>query len=200
MPNGNILALVRPREGDDFGGNLYLIDVGTYVENTQPTLANVGLTGPAQRPATGNDVRTVPGISPGGRFHDAFPLWDGTNRMVVSWAQCRATLNGQDRPCTDDVVTTPPRCPPSQYSLWMYDLSRAFLPLMTPGGPMITDVITQPRTPPAVILDKTPGVDADPDLVAEGAGSTSRASTTSTASIAPHRPAASAFAAWRTRR
>lgn len=174
MPNGNILALVRPREGEDFGGNLYLIDVGTYVENTQPTLANVGLTGPAQRPATGNDVRTVPGISPGGRFHDAFPLWDGTNRMVVSWAQCRATLNGQDRPCTDDVVNDPAALPaPPQYSLWMYDLSaQAFLPLMTPeAGRMITDVvIAQPRTPPAVILDKTPGVDADPDLVAEGAG------------------------------
>ncbi len=174
MPNGSVLALVRPRTDADFGGNLYLIDVGTYVENTQPTLANLGLSGPAQRPATGNDVRTVPGISPGGRFHDAFPLWDGTNRIVVSWAQCRASLNGEIRPCTDDVVNDPAALPePSQYSLWMYDLSaQAFLPLMTPeAGRMITDVvIAQPRTPPAVILDKTAGVDADPDLVAEGAG------------------------------
>ncbi|MBX3693671.1 MAG: hypothetical protein KF790_00715 [Steroidobacteraceae bacterium] len=174
LPNGRLLVLIRPRGEASFGGNLQLIDAGTYVENSQPTLANVGLTGPAQQAATGNDVRTVPGISPGGRFHDAFPLWDGTNRMVVSWAQCLALLNGQSRPCTDDVVNDPAALPaPPQYSLWMYDLgARAFLPLMTPeAGRMITDVvIAQPRPRPAVILDKTAGVDADPDLVAEGAG------------------------------
>jgi len=174
MPNGRIMVLVRPRTDTDFGGNLHIVDVGSYVENTQPTLANLGLTGPAQQPATGNDVSTVPGISRGGRFHDAFPLWDGTNRMIVSWAQCLALLNGQSRPCTDDVVDDPAALPaPPQYSVWMYDMgARAFLPLMTPeAGRIITDVvIAQPRPLPAVILDKTAGVDADPDLVAEGAG------------------------------
>jgi len=176
MPNGRIMVLVRPRTDADFGGNLHIIDTGTYVENTQPTLANIGLTGPAQQPATGNDVSTlpVPAISRGGRFHDAFPLWDGTNRMIVSWAQCLALLNGQSRPCTDDVVNDPAALPaPPQYSLWMYDMgARAFLPLMTPeAGRVITDVVlAQPRPRPAVILDKTAGVDADPDLVAEGAG------------------------------
>jgi len=174
MPNGRIMVLVRPRTDADFGGNLHIIDTGTYVENTQPTLANLGLTGPAQQPATGNDVSTVPGISRGGRFHDAFPLWDGTNRMIVSWAQCLALLNGQSRPCTDEVVNDPAALPaPPQYSLWMYDMSaRAFLPLMTPEpGRIITDVVlAQPRPRPAVILDKTAGVDADPDLVRDRAG------------------------------
>lgn len=174
MPDGRLLVLIRPNEGTNFGGNLELIDVRTYVENRQPTLANVGMTGPAQTEATGNDVRTIEGISPGGRFHDAFPLWDGTNRMLVSWAQCLAILDGQTRPCTDAVVSNPAAEPaPPQYSIWIYDLTRrAFLPLMTPEtGRMITDVVlAQPRTPPAVILDKSPGVDADPDLFGEGAG------------------------------
>lgn len=172
--SGDIVTLIRPFTDTEFGGNLQFIDVRGYVENSQGAVAGSGLTGPAQRPATGNDVRTVPGISPGGRFTSAFPLWDGTGRMVVSWSQCRAIVNAQERPCTNDVVSDPTAQPaPPLYSLWMYDTrERAFLPLMTPQpGIMVTDVvIAQPRTRPAVIIDKTPGVDLNPDYVAEGVG------------------------------
>lgn len=175
MSNGNLLALVRPFTDTDFGGDLYIINTKDYVENTQPVLASAGLGGPAQRAATGNDVRTVEGISPGGRFQSAFPLWDGTNRIVVSWSQCLAVIDGQERPCTDDVVSNPAALPAQPaYSLWMYDTSaRAFLPLMTPQrGVMVTDVvIAQPRAAPGVILDQTPGVGGvSADLVNEGAG------------------------------
>src|SRR5690606_18361274 len=75
MPDGRILALIRPFRGTDFGGDLVIIDAKTYVENTQPTLASQGMSGPAQTRVTSNDVRTVPGPSPGGRFNSAFPLW-----------------------------------------------------------------------------------------------------------------------------
>lgn len=174
MSNGEVLSLVRPQSDTDFGGDLYIIDTKTYVENTQAVAASAGMNGPAQRRATGNDVRTVEGISPGGRFISAFPLWDGTNRIVVSWAQCLAVLNGAERPCTNEVVANPAALPaPPAYSIWMYDTNaRAFLPLMTPvRGTIITDVvIAQPRTAPAVILDKTPVLDLDPDLVSEGVG------------------------------
>ncbi|MCS6946467.1 MAG: hypothetical protein NZM12_02490, partial [Steroidobacteraceae bacterium] len=36
MPNGEILALLRPFDGVDGGGDIVIIDARTYVENTQP--------------------------------------------------------------------------------------------------------------------------------------------------------------------
>src|SRR5690349_13887492 len=66
MQSGSVLALIRERSDVDFGGDLVMIDANTYVENTQATLANAGMSGPAQTRATPNDVRTIPGPSPGG--------------------------------------------------------------------------------------------------------------------------------------
>lgn len=174
MPDGRLLSLVRAFDDADFGGDLYTIDARSFVEIGQPLAANAGLQGPAQARATGNDVRTIPGISLGGRFSAAFPLWDGSDRIAVSWTQCRAQLAGQIRPCTNDVLSDPNVQPaPSQYSIWMYDTRRrAFLPLMTPEADrMITEVvIAQPRALPAVILDRVPGVNIDADFVGEGVG------------------------------
>ncbi len=174
MPNGDILVLTRPFGGTELGGDLTIIDTRNFVENTQPVLSSAGMQGPAQRAATGNDVRTIPGVSPGGRFAAAFPLWDGSGRIAVSWTQCRAQINGQVRACTSDVLSDPAVQPaPPVYSLWMYDTAaRAFLPLQTPvEGVMITEVvIAQPRTLPTVILDKQPGIDLNADWVGENVG------------------------------
>jgi hypothetical protein len=174
MPDGNILALIRPNTGADLGGDLVMIDTKDFVENAQPLLASAGLVGPAQKAVTGNDVRTIAGISPGGRFSAAFPLWDGSGRVAVSWTPCRAQIAGALKPCTDDVLKDPAALlAPPLYSLWMYDtVQRAFLPIVPPEADrMITEiVVAQPRTAPRVILDHVAGVDADAALVAEGAG------------------------------
>src|SRR3984893_12082156 len=84
MQDGRILALMRQYTGVDFGGNLVIIDGTHFAENTQPLAANAALTGPAQTPGTPNDVRTIPGPSPGGRFDTGYPLQDGTNRILCS--------------------------------------------------------------------------------------------------------------------
>ena len=177
MQSGNLLALIRERSDVDFGGDLIIIDANTYVENNQPTLANAGMNGPAQTRATPNDVRTIPGPSPGGRFSSGFPLWDGTNRILVTWTQCRL-LDADDAgvivPCSDDALEDPDaQTAPVIYSVWMFDPDLNTLqPIMTPEeGVMFSDVVAaQPRTLPAVILDRTPGVDFDANLVTEGVG------------------------------
>lgn len=178
MSDGRVLSLIRPNTDTDFGGDLTIIDTNTYVENIQPTLANAGMTGPAQTRATPNDVRTIPGPSPGGRFQSAFPLWDGTNRILVSWSQCRV-LDTTTTPstivaCTDTRLADPNvQTAPPLYSVWMFDSGQnTLLPVLAPvEGVMITDVVAaQPRTLPAVILDKVPGLDADSTLVSEGVG------------------------------
>jgi hypothetical protein len=135
MQNGNILSLIRQYSDTDFGGDLVIIDGTQYVENTQALLAYAGLTGPAQSRATPNQVSTIPGPSPGGRFNSAYPLWDGTNRVLVSWEQCRL-LNtaGVIVPCTDsNLADTTMKLAPPLYSAWMFDpSSNTMLPVMEP--------------------------------------------------------------------
>ncbi|MDB6088928.1 MAG: hypothetical protein JWN85_1712 [Gammaproteobacteria bacterium] len=176
MQDGRILALARQYTKVDFGGDLVIIDGIHYVENTQPTLANAGLAGPAQVRATPNDVVTIPGPSPGGRFNSAFALWDGTNRILVSWEQCRL-LDGTTAavvPCTDARLADPAvQIAPPLYSVWMFDPKQnTLLPIMQPvEGVMVTDLaVTQPRPLQNIILDKLAGVDLDQDLVTAGVG------------------------------
>jgi Hydrazine synthase alpha subunit middle domain/WD40-like Beta Propeller Repeat len=173
--DGSIVSLIRPFDDTELGGDIVSIDAARFVENTQPTLANTGLAGPAQAKLTVNDVRTILGPSPGGRYASVFPLWDGTNRLLVSWSLCRVINAGRTQPCTTEnlavpaVVTAPPL-----YSVFMYDpRDGTQRPVLSPvESTMYTDVVAmQPRTPlPPVIQDRVAGVDFDGDLATEGVG------------------------------
>lgn len=176
MPDGRIMAILRPAVHPEFGGDIVIIDVPTYVEYSQPTAANAGMVGPAQVSATPNQVRTDALPSRGGRFGSAFPLWDGTNRVLTSWAICRlldvdtATIV----PCSDDRLTDPAaQNAQPLYGIWMYDpASETQLPIVLgEEGMYIGEVVAaQPRSNPAVIPDKIAGVDLDADLVDENVG------------------------------
>lgn len=129
-----------------------IIDGTHYLENTQPLAAYPTLTGPAETAATQNDVVTLPGPSHGGRFSSAYPLWDGTGRILVTRTQCRLlSTSGALKPCSDtsaaraNVKTAPPI-----YSLWIYDPGQgSFLPITPPTeGVMVRDVAAaEPRSP-----------------------------------------------------
>jgi hypothetical protein len=176
MQDGRILTLARPYTNIDFGGDLLLINGNQFVENMQPLLANAGMAGPAQTRATTNNVIDVPGPSPGGRFNSAFPLWDNSSRILVSWSQCRL-LNTDGVtivPCTDSRLADPNvKTGPPLYSVWMFNPAQnTLLPIMPPTeGVMVTDVVAaQPRALQNIILDKVPGVDIDQTLVNDGFG------------------------------
>ena len=174
MQSGAILVLARQYTGVDFGGQLEIIDGNHYVENTQPLLAYSTLAGPAQSAATPNQVSTLPGPSAGGRFNSAWPLWDGTGRILVSWSECRLLDNTQTPPaivpCTTQALQNPnAQVAPPLYSLWMFDPAQnTFTPVIQPTeGVMVTDVAAaQPRTIPTIIPPITP----DPELQGEGVG------------------------------
>ena len=173
--DGTIMALVRQFSDTDFGGDLVIIDGKDFVENTQPLAANAGMAGPAQTRATPNLVSTIPGLSSGGRFNSAYPLWDGTNRILVSWEQCRVlNTDGTIGPCTTSALSDPNAQPaPPLYSVWMFDPgTNTLLPVMEPvEGVMVTDVVaTQPKPLQNIILDKLAGIDLDQNLVDAGVG------------------------------
>ena len=175
MLNDQVLVRAQPFSVEDFGGQLLAIDTVNYVEDTQANLANTGvLTGPAQQPATPNEVVTVAGPSPGGRYSSAFPVRDGTGRLLVSWNQCRLLDGEQIVPCTEELLEagTLPAAPPL-YGIWMYDpRDETQQPVVAPTeGWVYTDAVAlQPVTPPPVLLDRVAGLDFDAELATEGVG------------------------------
>jgi hypothetical protein len=178
MQNGNIMAVIRQYTDVDFGGDLVIINGADYVDNTQPLLANASLKGPAQSAATTNPVITVPGPSPGGRFQSGVPLLDGTNRILVSWGQCRlldtATTPATIVPCTSAALTAPkPQVAPPLYSVWMFDPeTNTMMPIMQPvEGVMVTDVaVAQPRPLPNIIPDQAGSPTLNQNWVDAGVG------------------------------
>jgi hypothetical protein len=165
LPNGNLVAIVRPFLGTQLGGDIVQINGSGFVEIHQPS-APGGAAGTAQTSATNLGVTTdanMPSI--GGRFASVYPLYDGTNRMLVSWSPC-LVLDTTVTPNTTNLCTASNTAganvtlAPPQYTLWVYDLNAGTLgPLLSAdvGTMVLEPIILQPRTPPPPIL-----VDAAP--------------------------------------
>lgn len=177
MADGRVLALLRPFSGNLLGGNLVAIDVAHYVDNIQPLAAGSGtLTGPAQVAATVNVATTDGSISAQGLFASAYPLADGTNRLLVSWSQCRVQSDpaALPMPCTAERLADPAAQPAAPiYGIWIYDpAGTTQLPVVPPEeGLMFTDVVAlEPRVAPPVIVDLDASGQADAQLLAEGVG------------------------------
>lgn len=175
LPDGRILALAQPFQTSYLGGDLVLIDVANYVENTQPTAANIGvLSGPAQQSGTANVVTPGVGLSPGGQYSAAWPLEDGTDRMFVSWSQCRLMENGRIVPCTPERLEDPAAVPaPPLYGIWIYDRREdTQLPVLLPReGVVYSEVVAmQARPLPGIVFDQLASGQADSRLAEQGLG------------------------------
>jgi len=197
LEDGRLMTLIRPFTDSEGGGELITIDTPQYLENTQPTAPNIGiLTGPAQSDATINVVVTEAGPSPGGRYGSAYPIQDGTGRLLVSWSQCRlieVTADFGDplvapviAPCTPEnlanVVTIDPNNPvtpaigefvlaPPLYGIWMYDPRDDTQLPVVPGeeGMMVSEVVAaDPRPTPPTVLDGSNNFQFDPTLADRG--------------------------------
>ncbi len=199
VEDSRVMVLARPFTDTEGGGELMLIDTPQYLENTQPTMDNIGiLSGPAQEDATVNEVSTIPGVpSVGGRYFSVYPIQDGTDRLMVSWSQCRlveiladdgdpATDDIQIVPCTEDrlanVIVIDPNNPPIPvegdlfvapplYGIWIYDpRDDTQLPIVAgEEGFMFTEVVSaDPRPIPPVVLDGVNNYPLDVTLADSG--------------------------------
>ena len=197
LEDGRIMSLIRPFTDTEGGGELVAIDTPQYLEITQPTAPNIGiLSGPAQVDSTVNQVSTTPGEpSVGGRFGSVYPILDGTDRLLVSWSQCRLLeqLMDDGDPLTEDtrvVPCTPERLAnlfeqpdpdnpvtpdvgsftvaPPLYGIWMYDPRDGTQLPVVPGeeGFIFTEVVAaDPKVAPPVVLDGSKNFPDDPTLI-----------------------------------
>jgi hypothetical protein len=165
LPNGNLVAIVRPFLGTQLGGDIVQINAQGFVEIHQPATPS-GAAGTAQTSATNLGVTTDANMpSMGGRFASVYPLYDGTNRMLVSWSPC-VVLDTTVTPNTTNLCTasntsgTNVTLAPPQYTLWVYDLDAGTLgPLLSAdvGTMVVEPIILQPRKPaPVTLVDAAP--------------------------------------------
>jgi hypothetical protein len=165
LANGTLVALVRPFLGTQVGGDIVQINAEGFVEIHQAATPG-GAAGTAQTSLTNLGVTTDANMpSLGGRFASVFPLYDGTNRMLVSWSPClvldtTVTPNATNL-CTSSNTSGPNvTLAPPQYTLWVYDLDKGTLSpvLAADAGTMVLEpVILQPRKPaPVTLVDAAP--------------------------------------------
>jgi len=179
LPNGNLVAIVRPFLGTQLGGDIVEINAQGFVEIHQPSSPG-GAAGTAQTSATNLGVTTDANMpSTGGRFASVYPLYDGTNRMLVSWSPC-LVLDTTVTPNTTNLCTASNTSganvtlAPPQYTLWVYDLDAGTLgPLLSAdvGTMVIEPIILQPRTPPpTTLVDAAPAPGQAATMATAGVG------------------------------
>jgi len=165
---GKVVSSLMPLSGTQEGGALMLIDAANYSEQNTPANAQVAAQG-GQVQWTEKEIDLGRGLSQFGRITAPFPLWDGTNRVLLAYRPCEVTRNGVVVPCAtltdaeramlaDDTMTRAQQAllpvqdnAPAVYSIYMVDPSKQTFLIVAapPPGFMYTDpVAIQPRTEP----------------------------------------------------
>jgi len=173
MEDGRVLTILQPFTGTFGGGDIVAIDINNYADDTRPILPNqlTPITN-GQTSLINNNVVTANAPSPGGRYSAAYPLWDGTNRMLVSWTPCRLIdINVTPSPiyaCTAARLADPSfQEAQPLYGLFIFDpADKTQIPVFQPEEDVLfTDiVVAQMRTRPTPIATKIPGIDPELNL------------------------------------
>lgn len=179
-PDGDVLAAVREYTRDTLGGNYYRIDVQQYIDSNTPIASSDSLSEPGQTAALFDNIDTHAPISAGGYVGALYPLFDGSNRQLFAWSQCRVydpeqeVAEGETRtilPCSDALLANENiEAAPLLYGLWMYDpQTNTQQVIATPQeGVAYTELVSmEQRGFPA---DYTPGENYDDTLASEGLG------------------------------
>jgi hypothetical protein len=156
MEDGRLATILRPYQSVGLGGDLVAIDTTRFTDNDQPVWEHIGLAGPAQQSLAANPVLTdndPTRLSPGGEFGAVWPLFDGTNRLLVSWSQCRALDEDRIVPCATAPADALPA--PLLYGIWIFDANAGTQkPIVTPReGVIFTDIVA--ASPAKTIVRQT---------------------------------------------
>ncbi len=174
MPDGNIMVVTQPFTGTFGGGDIAIINTSSFVDNQRPVWALNGLTGPAETKATINNITNNDSISPNGRYASAFPLWDDSDRILVSKSTCQVDVDGTIRPCIEPWFSDPAAVELSPaYGIWVYDVGNQTEKVIAAAeqGMVVTEVVAmQARTLPEIIRDKSESGNIDTDWESDNVG------------------------------
>jgi hypothetical protein len=175
---GQVASSLMSLSGTREGGALMLVDVANFSENNMPADRRVtALAG--QRDLTATPIPQGRGLSLVGRATSPYPLWDGTDRVLVAFHTCEVTRDNVVIPCSqltpeeitrlnsnrtdaEEAADTVQDNVPPIYSIYMYD-ARAQTWLIVaapPAGFMYVDPVaiqarTEPAAPTPTTIDAT---------------------------------------------
>ena len=156
------IAAIFKRRSEFLGGDMVVIDTENFVENDVPIN---GGGGEAQERIYHLDIVTDDERSRNGVFSSLHPLFDGTNRLLVSWSQCRMQVidTGRLVPCTDEWwENDAAEIAPPLFGIWIYNMTDDTQQPVVLGkeGRMFTEaVILEPQAPPSYIAPTTTNAD-----------------------------------------
>ena len=180
---GFLATSLMALSGTQEGGKLMFVDAANYSEANTPATPSVAPQG-GQREATARRLNDNRGLSDFGRITTPYPLWDGSNRVLLSYRPCEVTRNGVVVPCVtlteaerallaDDERPMAERAgdavrdnAPSAYAVYMFDPVQDtwLIVAAPPPGFMYTDpVALQARAEPNATQPTT----VDPELAAQ---------------------------------
>ncbi len=168
---GQLASSLMPLSRTQEGGALMFVNARDYSEHNTPASTAVPAQG-GQRAVTAQAINQGEGFSEFGRITTPFPLWDGTNRVLIAYRPCEVMKNGAATLCVNltaeekarlgnrnrsraEIAADPVRDnAPANYAIYMYDPANQtqLIVAAPPAGFMYTDPIPlQPRAEPPVI-------------------------------------------------
>jgi hypothetical protein len=177
--SSSLMSLSRTQEG----GSLMFIDAANYSENNTPANSSVPAEG-GQKEVTAKALNQGRGLSLYGRITSPYPLWDGTDRVLLAYRPCEVTRNGDVVPCATltqdeiDQLSDENRTEaevasaavrdnaPAAYAIYMFDPANQtwLIVAAPPPGFMFTDPVPiQARAEPSA----TDPTAIDPELAAQ---------------------------------
>jgi len=168
--SGDVIVRLREFVSDSLGSLPVRVDLDNFVE---ADIATDGSNGNGQAAIVSGVTTGSSGPSLNGQYGAAFPLYDGTNRYLVSWSVCRIQLINNDpmqtntnpiEACTAEKLASGNyEAAPPLYGLWILDAgANTLLPIETPqeGQQFEEAVIMTERTLPTFISASTLDDDA----------------------------------------
>ena len=158
----DLMPLSRTQEG----GAMMFVDAANYSENNTPANSTIPAAG-GQTSVTAQALNDGGGISEYGRVTTPYPLWDGTNRVLVGYRPCEVTRDGVVVACATLTAAEKARLgdrerlasvaaadtlkdnAPASYAIYMFDpkLQTWLIVAAPPAGFMYTDPIALQARP-----------------------------------------------------
>ncbi len=181
---GQVSSSLMSLSGTREGGALMLIDAARYSEHNTPANSTVPAQG-GQRQITERELAAERGLSLFGRVTTPYPLWDGSNRVLVAYRPCEVARDGvvvacatltpeevtrlsnRERLMADAAADPLQDNVPPPYAIYMFNpVDQTWLNVAAPpAGFMYTDpVALQPRAEP----NATDPTSVDAGLAAQG--------------------------------
>ncbi len=181
LADGRIMTLIRPQNQAQPGGDIALIDTEGFVDVLTTVLNYEGTEARGQVALSDVEINALDELSPGGKYLSAYPLKDGSDRVLVSWSPCRVENgDGLYIPCSiadnDDQIIAEGetegafQAAPPLFGLWIFNPNDGTqLPVvLAEEGFIISEIaVAEPRSFPT-----TPDEEGvfDPVLASENQG------------------------------